>query len=178
MRISEIITEVSPKGWEGTVKAMKKHKEIDNPWALAWYMKNKGYKSHKKEALEEDRDWTKTSGKMHPDAISTLPSAHLVSGTADRVYDLYRLGMKAAEADGITPVKNSGESWVGRNNLISPYTKHELDMLKDAYKANGLAWTDKLNPNPENKSREPENTNKTSTTLNSDWKKKQRHKNK
>lgn len=51
-------------------------------------------------------------------------------------------------------------------------------MLKDAYKANGLAWTDKLNPNPENKSREPENTNKTSTTLNSDWKKKQRHKNK
>jgi len=41
--------ESAPKGWEGTVKAMKKHKEIDNPWALAHYMKNKGYKSHKKE---------------------------------------------------------------------------------------------------------------------------------
>ena len=41
--------EAAPKGWEGTVKAMKKHKEIDNPWALAHYMKNKGYKSHKKE---------------------------------------------------------------------------------------------------------------------------------
>ena len=38
--------EVAPPGWEDTVKAMKKHKEIDNPWALAWYMKNKGYKSH------------------------------------------------------------------------------------------------------------------------------------
>jgi hypothetical protein len=41
--------EAAPKGWEGTVKAMKKHKEIDNPWALAHHMKNKGYKSHKKE---------------------------------------------------------------------------------------------------------------------------------
>ena len=40
--------EVSPPGFEGTVKAMKKHKEIDNPYALAWYMKNKGFKSHKK----------------------------------------------------------------------------------------------------------------------------------
>ena len=42
------VDEVAPKGWEGTVKAMKKHPEIDNPWALAHYMKNKGYKSHKK----------------------------------------------------------------------------------------------------------------------------------
>lgn len=45
---SKAVAEVAPKGWEGTVKAMKKHKDIDNPWALAWYMKNKGYKSHKK----------------------------------------------------------------------------------------------------------------------------------
>lgn len=43
----EHLDEVSPPGFEGTVKAMKKHKEIDNPWALSWYMKNKGYKSHK-----------------------------------------------------------------------------------------------------------------------------------
>ena len=44
----EDIHEVSPPGFEGTVKAMKKHKDIDNPYALAWHMKNKGYKSHKK----------------------------------------------------------------------------------------------------------------------------------
>jgi hypothetical protein len=42
------VSEVAPPGWEGTVKAMKKHKDIDNPWALAWSMKNKGMKSHKK----------------------------------------------------------------------------------------------------------------------------------
>lgn len=44
-----IVKEVAPKGWEGTVKAMKKHKEIDNPWALSNWMKDKGMKSHKKE---------------------------------------------------------------------------------------------------------------------------------
>lgn len=51
----EQIDEVAPKGWEGTVKAMKKYKdEIDNPWALAHWMKGKGYKSHKKEDVAED----------------------------------------------------------------------------------------------------------------------------
>ena len=45
--IRETMKEVAPKGWEGTVKAMKKEKDIDNPWALAHWMKNKGYKSHK-----------------------------------------------------------------------------------------------------------------------------------
>jgi len=30
---------VSPPGWSGTTKAMKKHKGITNPWALSWWMK-------------------------------------------------------------------------------------------------------------------------------------------
>lgn len=44
---------VAPPGWEDTVKDMKKHPEIDNPWALAWSEKNKGAKpggSDKKES--------------------------------------------------------------------------------------------------------------------------------
>lgn len=45
---TESIAEKAPAGFKGTVKAMKKHKDIDNPFALAWSMKNKGYKSHKK----------------------------------------------------------------------------------------------------------------------------------
>jgi hypothetical protein len=48
-REEQDMAEVAPKGWEGTVKAMKKHKDIDNPWALAHWMKGKGYKSHKTE---------------------------------------------------------------------------------------------------------------------------------
>ena len=52
------IQEVAPPGFEGTVKAMKKYPELSkgktsegkdkNIYALAWFMKNKGYKSHKK----------------------------------------------------------------------------------------------------------------------------------
>ena len=40
------IEEDAPKGWEGTVKRMKKHSEIDNPWALAHWMKKKGAEPH------------------------------------------------------------------------------------------------------------------------------------
>jgi hypothetical protein len=35
---------VTPPGWEKTVKKMKEKPEIENPWALAWSMKGKGYK--------------------------------------------------------------------------------------------------------------------------------------
>jgi hypothetical protein len=41
--MKEEINEAAPEGWEKTVLAMKKHKEIDNPWALAHWMKKKGY---------------------------------------------------------------------------------------------------------------------------------------
>jgi hypothetical protein len=37
---------VSPPKWKGTVEHMKKHKEITNPFALAWYMKNEGAEPH------------------------------------------------------------------------------------------------------------------------------------
>ena len=43
----ESVSEVAPPGWEPTVKAMKKHPDITNPWSLAWYMKGKGYQSRK-----------------------------------------------------------------------------------------------------------------------------------
>jgi hypothetical protein len=62
------MNEVAPKGWEGTVKAMKKHKDIDNPWALAHWMKNKGYKSHKKEDAYMQELFDKLSEKMPANA--------------------------------------------------------------------------------------------------------------
>lgn len=38
--------DVSPKGWGKTVEKMKKHKDLDNPFALANWMKNEHYKPH------------------------------------------------------------------------------------------------------------------------------------
>jgi hypothetical protein len=52
-RAHKKMNEVAPPGWEGTVKAMKKHKDITNPWALAWHMKGKGMKSHKNECMKK-----------------------------------------------------------------------------------------------------------------------------
>ena len=51
------MNEKAPLGWSGTVKAMKKKKKIDNPFALAWHMKNyepekKGEKPKKKKKYE------------------------------------------------------------------------------------------------------------------------------
>jgi len=51
-----VLKEDSPEGWEGTVKTMKKHKDIDNPWALSHYMKNKGYHSHKTKSGKEKHE--------------------------------------------------------------------------------------------------------------------------
>lgn len=33
---------VAPPGWKKTVEKMKKHKDIDNPFAIAWWLKNRG----------------------------------------------------------------------------------------------------------------------------------------
>lgn len=61
---NESIEEDAPEGWEGTVKAMKKEPGIDNPWALAWWMKKKGYKPHKKESVGEDQEYMMEDGEL------------------------------------------------------------------------------------------------------------------
>ena len=42
----ENVEEMAAPGWEGSVKKMKKHKSITNPWALSWYMKKQGAHPH------------------------------------------------------------------------------------------------------------------------------------
>jgi len=54
---------VAPPGWGGTVEHMKEHEEIDNPWALAWWMKNRGNKPHYKERKKKE-----SSGMLRTDA--------------------------------------------------------------------------------------------------------------
>lgn len=65
------LLEVSPPGWKGTVRAMKKHKDIDNPWALAWSMKNKGAKPHYKddESGEKKKQYTDESAMKPVDTL-------------------------------------------------------------------------------------------------------------
>ena len=62
--------------------------------------------------------------------------------TFDKLYDLNRLMMAVACSDGINPIVMDSESWVGKHNTAHPYTEEENNMLKLAYKAAGLEYTD------------------------------------
>jgi len=81
----ESVDEKAPPGFEGTVKAMKKHKDIDNPFALAWSMKNKGYKSHKKAdgsmkkeevELQTEEDLEEAVSRKHFQQVADLIKTH------------------------------------------------------------------------------------------------------
>jgi hypothetical protein len=76
----ESVDEKAPPGFEGTVKAMKKHKDIDNPFALAWSMKNKGYKSHKKAdgsmKKEEVEELEEAVSRKHFQQVADLIKTH------------------------------------------------------------------------------------------------------
>ena len=63
---------------------------------------------------------------------------------ADRVYELNRVMMAVAAADGVNPLapEVDAESWAGRNNLAFPYTAEEQEMLKSAFGAVGSHYED------------------------------------
>jgi hypothetical protein len=44
----ENVSEVTPPGYEDVVLALKKDSDVDNPWAVAWSMKNKKDKQKRK----------------------------------------------------------------------------------------------------------------------------------
>ncbi len=79
---------------------------------------------------------------------------------ADRFYELNRVMMAAACADGKNPIDVHAESWAGRFNIATPYTKEEQEILQQAFKAVGSEWHD-LNKG-DYKSREVTSTNKKS----------------
>lgn len=52
---------------------------------------------------------------------------------ADRVYELNRVMMAVAAADGTNPINVDAESWAGRNNIAAPYSAIEQKMLTQAF---------------------------------------------
>jgi hypothetical protein len=78
----------------------------------------------------------------------------------DRFYELNRVMMAVAMADGETPIAMPESSWVHNTNTAHPYSAVEQAMLKQAYKAVGSSYRD-LN-NGDLKSTELPSTNKQS----------------
>jgi len=79
---------------------------------------------------------------------------------ADRVYELNRVMMAVASTDGTFVPDIDQESWVGRHNVATPYTREEQEKLEKAFKAIGSDYED-LN-HGDYYSQEVESTNKTS----------------
>ncbi len=61
---------------------------------------------------------------------------------AERVYELNRVMMAAAATDGTFVPEIDQESWAGRNNIATPYTKQEQEMLEKAFQAIGSDFED------------------------------------
>ncbi len=79
---------------------------------------------------------------------------------ADRVYELNRVMMAVASTDGTFVPDIDQESWVGRHNVATPYTRQEQEMLEKAFAAVGTDFED-LN-HGDYQSQEVKSTNKTS----------------
>ena len=71
----------APPGWKKTVEHMKGHPEIDNPFALSWYMKEKGDKPHKKSSVAAGGGVTVKSFEWDPGDKRSYGSFKVVADT-------------------------------------------------------------------------------------------------
>jgi len=60
----------------------------------------------------------------------------------DRFYELNRVMMAAACADGENPIEVPSAAWYHNHNLAFPYSEQEHEMLKQAYDAVGSEYED------------------------------------
>jgi hypothetical protein len=86
-------------------------------------------------------------------------------GGYDRTYNLNRIMMAAAMADGKStkPVDMDQASWVEKYNTARPYTEVEHNMMKSAFKTVDSEFQ---HTESDHKSREPHDTHKVSPVTN------------
>lgn len=101
-----------------------------------------------------------TRNGKHPlkDQEATMPGAYRMAGSNDKLIELGKIMRAVAASDGNTTVAVH-DNWIGLNDTAHPYTKVEADMLRRAFEAVGIEWEDALQPNQENRSVEPVDTN-------------------
>ena len=114
------VREVSPPDWEGTIKKMKKDKNIDNPWALAWYMKNKGYTPHATE-----QEWIQNSGSES----FKVWEKHFIPEAYEDGTDEYKKHVKK-----MTPGQEEVEIDEATGNEIKKYMKSKWKISVNASK--------------------------------------------
>lgn len=82
---------VTPPGFEKVVKRLKKNKDVSNPWAIAWWLKNRGVKAGDDEDMPDeeldalvaecmDESRLAAVGMTPADIISTATEEALATG--------------------------------------------------------------------------------------------------
>jgi hypothetical protein len=64
--MKQVDMEVAPPGWEPTVNAMKDKSGVDNPYALSWWMHNRGIAPKKKASESEESEDAKFDRQSPP----------------------------------------------------------------------------------------------------------------
>lgn len=49
---------VAPPGWEKTIRKMKKSGDVENPWALSWWLQKRGAHPGRKDEDEADAGYS------------------------------------------------------------------------------------------------------------------------
>ena len=142
------VTEVAPPGWEDSVKKMKKDKKIENPFALAWWMKNKGYTPSTSEQewfqnnnSESFKIWAKhyvsEAHEIGTDEYKeytkkvTPGQDEIIEGAGYFDIDSVDKWMKEIEKGIVAPVVNVSKSTLGGADRVSITIKLSLDPKED-----------------------------------------------
>lgn len=96
---------VSPPGWSGTVEHMKKHHDIDNPWALSWYMKGEGYHPHYKETSD------KNASDESVDHVAALAEWKQAQADMNKAFGIVGSIMAIAAQDFNEKIASFGGGW-------------------------------------------------------------------
>lgn len=105
------LAEVAPPGFKGTVRAMKSHghtgkgkDKIDNPYALAWYMKKKGDKPHYKDQKSSKKGKPVKFKKYRDEdkkeeTVSSIFDDIIQEGSLPPALERFKLGKKGKKDD-------------------------------------------------------------------------------
>lgn len=124
-RFESAIDEVSPPGFKGTVKAMKrKHPEIDNPYALAWHMYKKGATSnYKADGTRKDEGVPTREQQKEYDRLSKM-SLTALQGILRRLeYDGPKVKSVEQAVDEIMALRYADESVAEASKKCGPSKK-------------------------------------------------------
>lgn len=91
----------------------------------------------------QENDTSHNRGKLTKRQQQPTRGMHIFTdNNFDRLYVLNRVMMAAASSNGIEKPILDSESWSAKTNTAHPYTEIEQEMLKHAYQAVGIPYTD------------------------------------